>query len=72
MDPPFPLSRLRARNRLTEFRAADLRFTLDETNSFLAQTMGLVLLDQDVKAIEVRTEGWIASLQLAAISMRAA
>ena len=70
MDPPFPLSRLRARDRLTEIRAVDLRFTLDETNSFLAQTMGLVLLDQDVKAIEARTEGWIASLQLAAISMR--
>jgi len=70
VDPPLPLARLRARDRLTEIRAADLRFTLDEANSFLAQTMGLILTDQDVKAIETRTEGWIASLQLAAISMR--
>jgi LuxR family maltose regulon positive regulatory protein len=70
VDPPFPLARLRARDWLTELRATDLRFTLDEANSFLAQTMGLILPDQDVKAIETRTEGWIASLQLAAISMR--
>jgi LuxR family maltose regulon positive regulatory protein len=70
VDPPFPLARLRARDRLTEIRAADLRFTLDEAKSFLVQTMGLILPDQDVKAIETRTEGWIASLQLAAISMR--
>ena len=70
VDPPFLLARLRARDRLTEIRAADLRFTLDEANSFLAQTMGLILTNQDVKAIETRTEGWIASLQLAAISMR--
>ena len=70
VDPPFPLARLRARDRLTEIRAADLRFTLDEANSFLTQTMGLILPDQDVKAIEACTEGWIASLQLAAISMR--
>jgi LuxR family maltose regulon positive regulatory protein len=70
IDPPLPLARLRARNRLTEIRSTDLRFTLDETNSFLAQTMGLILSEEDVKAIETRTEGWIASLQLAAISMR--
>jgi LuxR family maltose regulon positive regulatory protein len=70
IDPPLPLARLRARNRLTEIRSTDLRFTLDETNSFLAQTMRLILSEEDVKAIETRTEGWIASLQLAAISMR--
>jgi LuxR family maltose regulon positive regulatory protein len=70
VDPPLPLARLRARDRLTEIRAADLRFTQEEIASFLSQTMGLELRDQDVNAIEARTEGWIASLQLAAISMR--
>ena len=70
VDPPFPLARWRARDRLTEIRSTDLRFTLNETGSFLTATMGLILTDPDVKAIETRTEGWIASLQLAAISMR--
>jgi LuxR family maltose regulon positive regulatory protein len=70
VDPPLPLARLRARDRLTEIRVADLRFTQDEIASFLSETMGLELRDRDVKAIEARTEGWIASLQLAAISMR--
>lgn len=69
VDPPLALARLRARDRLTEIRAADLRFNLDEVSYFLNQTMGLQLADRDVAAIESRTEGWIASLQLAAISM---
>lgn len=70
VDPSLPLARLRARDRLTEIRAVDLRFTLEEAAAFLNQTMGLLLTEQDVNAIETRTEGWIASLQLAAISMR--
>lgn len=70
VDPPLPLARLRARDRLTEIRAADLRFTFDEVSYFLNQTMGLRISDSDVAAIQARTEGWIASLQLAAISMR--
>jgi LuxR family maltose regulon positive regulatory protein len=70
VDPPLPLARLRARDRLTDIRAADLRFTREEAASFLSQTMELVLTEKDVDAIETRTEGWIASLQLAAISMR--
>ena len=70
VDPPLPLARLRARDCLTEIRAADLRFTREEAASFLNQTMGLVLTEQDVDVIETRTEGWIASLQLAGISMR--
>lgn len=70
VDPPLPLARLRARDQLTEMRVADLRFTRDEAASFLNETMGLVLTEQDVNGIEARTEGWIASLQLAAISMR--
>jgi LuxR family transcriptional regulator, maltose regulon positive regulatory protein len=69
-DPPLPLARLRARDQLTELRAADLRFTLAEAAEFLNQVMGLNLSAEDIAALETRTEGWIAGLQLAAISMR--
>jgi LuxR family maltose regulon positive regulatory protein len=68
-DPPLPLARLRARGQLTELRAADLRFTSSEAAEFLNQTMGLDLSADDVAALERRTEGWIAGLQLAAVSM---
>lgn len=70
LDPPLPLARLRARSQLTEVRAADLRFTSDETAAFLNRVMGLNLSSEDVAALEARTEGWIASLQLAALSMQ--
>ena len=70
VDPPWPLARLRARNQLVEIRAADLRFTAEETSIFLNQVMGLRLSAEDVAALEARTEGRIASLQLAAISMK--
>ena len=69
-DPPLPLARLRARNQLTELRAADLRFTVDEVAAFLSQTMGLSLSQEQVALLEARTEGWIAGLQLAALSMQ--
>jgi LuxR family transcriptional regulator, maltose regulon positive regulatory protein len=69
-DPPFPLARLRARGQLNELRAADLRFTLAEAADFLNRAMGLNLSAEDVAALESRTEGWIAGLQLAAISMQ--
>ena len=69
-DPLLPLSRLRARGQLTELRATDLRFTITEAAEFLNQTMGLNLSTEDVAALETRTEGWIAGLQLAAISLR--
>ena len=69
-DPPLPLSRLRARGELAEVRAADLRFTADEAAAFLNEVMGLHLPAQDVAALEARTEGWIAGLQLAALSMQ--
>jgi LuxR family maltose regulon positive regulatory protein len=69
-DPPFPLARLRARSQLTELRAADLRFTPSEAAEFLNRVMGLNLTVDDIAALEARTEGWIAGLQLAAISMR--
>jgi LuxR family maltose regulon positive regulatory protein len=69
-DPDLPLARLRARGQLTELRAADLRFTPAEAAEFLNQVMGLRLSAEDVAALETRTEGWIAGLQLAAISMQ--
>jgi LuxR family maltose regulon positive regulatory protein len=70
IDPPLPIAVLRAEGRLTELREPNLRFTTEETNTFLNQLMGLELSDQDVSALEARTEGWIAGLQMAAISMR--
>ncbi len=69
-DPPLPLARLRGRGHLTELRAADLRFTPAEAAEFLNRVMGLNLSAKDVAALESRTEGWIAGLQLAAISMQ--
>ena len=69
-DPPLPLARLRARGQLTELRAADLRFTPDEAAEFLNQVMGLSLSPAELAALEARTEGWIAGLQLAALSMQ--
>jgi LuxR family maltose regulon positive regulatory protein len=69
-DPPLPLARLRARGELTELRAADLRFTPDEVAAFFTQVMGLPLAPEEVAALEARTEGWIAGLQLAALAMR--
>jgi LuxR family maltose regulon positive regulatory protein len=69
-DPDLPLSRLRARDQLTELRAADLRLTLSEASAFLNQTMGLHLSAENITALETRTEGWVAGLQLAAISMQ--
>src|SRR5579859_2388681 len=69
-DPPLPLARLRTRGHLTEIRAADLRFTAEETAVFLTHTLGLHLSGEDIAALEARTEGWIAGLQLAALSMQ--
>ena len=69
-DPPLPVSRLRARGELVELRAADLRFTMDEADAFLTQVMGLDLDPAHVTALETRTEGWAAGLQMAALSAR--
>ncbi len=69
-DPPLPLARLRSRGQLTEVRAADLRFTAPEARDFLNRVMGLDLTAADVQALEERTEGWAAGLQLAALSLR--
>jgi LuxR family maltose regulon positive regulatory protein len=69
-DPALPLARLRARGELTEIRAADLRFTPGEAAAYLNEAMGLALTAADVAALEGRTEGWIAALQLAALSLQ--
>jgi LuxR family transcriptional regulator, maltose regulon positive regulatory protein len=70
IDPPLPIPRLRSRRQLTEVRASDLRFSFDEAAAFLGQVMGLEVSPQDVAALEARTEGWIAGLQMAALSMQ--
>lgn len=69
-DPNLPLPRLRARGQLTELRVADLRFAPAEAAEFLNRAMGLNLTEADVTALEFRTEGWVAGLQLAALSMQ--
>jgi len=69
-DPALPLPRLRARGMVTELHARDLRFTPDEAAVFLNQVMGLSLSAADLAALEKRTEGWVAGMQLAALAMR--
>jgi LuxR family maltose regulon positive regulatory protein len=69
-DPPLPIARLRGRGQLTELRESDLRFTTDEAAAFLNTRVGLNLSPDDVAALEARTEGWIAGLQMAALSMQ--
>jgi LuxR family transcriptional regulator, maltose regulon positive regulatory protein len=69
-DPPLPLARLRARGELVEVRAADLRFTAEEAAEYLNGAMGLELTAADIATLEARTEGWIAALQLAALSLQ--
>ena len=69
-DPPLPLARLRARGELTELRADQLRFTRQEAGALLREAVGPGLPEDAVTALEVRTEGWVAGLQLAALSLR--
>ena len=69
-DPGFPISRLRARGQLIELRADELRFTEAEAALFLQQTMGIMLTKEQVAVLEKRTEGWVAGLQMAALSMQ--
>ena len=68
-DPALPLPRLRVRGELVEIRASDLRFTADEAGTYLNTVHDLRLSDSDVDALESRTEGWVAALQLAALSL---
>lgn len=69
-DPLLPLSRLRARSQLTELRSIDLRFSIEEVVGFLQGVMGLSLSEDEVQVLETRTEGWIAGLQMAALSIQ--
>jgi len=69
-DPPLPLARLRGRGQLGELRQSDLSFSIEEASTFLNQVMGLALSVQDTVALTSRTEGWIASLQMAALSIQ--
>lgn len=69
-DPALPLTRLRVRNQLTEIRAADLTFSLEEADQFFSQVMGLNLPQKEVELLASRTEGWAAGLQLAALSLK--
>lgn len=71
-DPPLQLARRRVRGELCELRAADLRFTRDEEGHYINKIMNLELSADDLRALDVRTEGWIAGLQMAAISMQGA
>jgi LuxR family maltose regulon positive regulatory protein len=69
-DPPLPLARLRSKGQLVEIRSTDLRFTREEATSFFAQTTGHEFSSEDIEALETHTEGWIAGLQLAALSLQ--
>ncbi len=69
-DPPWPLSRMRARGEMAEIRASDLRFLPEEITKFLNDVMGFDLSREDIQILESRTEGWIAGLQMAALSMQ--
>ena len=69
-DPPLPLARWRSRGELVELRASDLRFSTDEAGEFLNGVMGLDLVTEQVAALDGRTEGWAAGLQLAGLSLR--
>ena len=71
VDPPLPVARLRAQGQLVELRAVDLRFTPREASTFLNDVMNLALTQEQVNALVQRTEGWVAGLQLAGISMQA-
>ena len=69
-DPPWPLARWRARGQLSEIRLRDLRFTLDESAAFMADRMKMSLTWDDIKRLNAKTDGWVAGLQMAAISMK--
>jgi len=71
IDPPWPLARWRARRELNELRATDLRFGYEETEQFLQGALNFKLSPQEIAALQDRTEGWIAGLQMAAFSMQA-
>ena len=70
VDPALPLARMRARGELVEIRAPDLRFTVEEAEDYFRQAVGVAVERQDVATLEAKTEGWVAALQLAALSLK--
>jgi LuxR family transcriptional regulator, maltose regulon positive regulatory protein len=70
VDPPFPLHRMRVRQELIEIRERDLRFTVDEAVEFFARTMQITLPTESVQILTSRTEGWVAGLQMAAVTLQ--
>ena len=70
-EPPLPLARMRARRQVRELTLQDLRFTGQETNAFLNDVMGLDLSIEEIESLEERTQGWVAGLQMAALSLQA-
>ena len=70
-EPPLPLTRLRARGQLREIDLHDLRFTLEEANTFLNRVMGLDLSIEEIRSLEQQTQGWVAGLQMAGLSLQA-
>ncbi|MBE0698473.1 MAG: hypothetical protein IH586_16270, partial [Anaerolineaceae bacterium] len=71
VDPPLPIARLRARGQLSEFRVADLRFTVSEAEDFFKNVIGSTMGGEDITAIQASTEGWVAGLQMAALALQA-
>jgi LuxR family maltose regulon positive regulatory protein len=69
-DPPLPLARLRAQSGMVEIRLAELRFSFLETSDFLKNTMSLAISEADLNSLEASTEGWIAGLQMAGLSLQ--
>jgi LuxR family maltose regulon positive regulatory protein len=69
IDPPMPLGRLRVQREMVELREVDLKFTQNETTTFLNNLMGLGLPSEDIRKLETLTEGWVAGLQLAAVTL---
>ncbi len=69
-EPPLPLARMRVRGQVNELYLHDLRFTVEEAAAFLTQTMGLAVTAEEVRTLEHRTEGWVAGLQMAALSLQ--
>ncbi len=69
-DPALPLAKIRSRNLLTEIRASNMRFSKDEIDDFFKNVMQLILTEKDISILEERTEGWVAGMQLAGLSMQ--
>ena len=70
IDPPLPLARWRVKGEMAELRADDLGFTIEEASSYLKNMVGIPISEQDIAILENRTEGWVAGLKMAALSLQ--